>query len=303
MTCCPPMRPLDSRPHFVTHRRLLALENQRGNSVCKREVTMTVERELEARLALARKIARRAAEGTLAFFGRNDLTVEQKDDLSPVTVADREAELLLREEIAASFPGDGIEGEEFGVQDGTSAFRWLLDPIDGTKSFVSGVPLFGTMVAVLCENTPEIGVIEFPAIDESIFAARGQGAWHCRGDKAPIAARVSNIDRLSAGLFCTTELESFSSSERWTAFQNLQRTARLTRTWGDCYGYLLVATGRAELMIDPVLNLWDTAALMPILEEAGGSLTDFRGEKTIFGGEAVATNGRLLAEVLGLISP
>ena len=263
---------------------------------------MAAERELEARLALARKIARRAAEGTLAFFGRQDLEVEQKEDLSPVTVADREAEQLLRREIEASFPNDGIEGEEFGVQTGTSEFRWLLDPIDGTKSFVSGVPLFGTMVGVLCEDIPQIGVMEFPAIGESIYAARGQGAWHCRGGKPPIAARVSNVDLLSTGLFCTTGIESFASTGRLSIFQSLQQAARLTRTWGDCYGYLLVATGRAELMLDPVLNLWDTAALMPILEESGGTLTDFHGEKTIFGGEAVATNGQLLAEVLARIS-
>ena len=263
---------------------------------------MAAKTELEARLALALKIAHRAAEGTLAFFGRHDLVVEQKEDFSPVTVADREAEQLLRREIEASFPHDGIEGEEFGVQNGTSAFRWLLDPIDGTKSFVSGVPLFGTMVAVLCEDTPQIGVMDFPAIGESIYAARDQGAWHCRSGQPPVAARVSNVDRLSAGLFCTTGVESFASCGRFSIFQGLQHEARMTRTWGDCFGYLLVATGRAELMVDPILNLWDTAALMPILEESGGTLTDFRGEKTIFGGEAVATNGRLLTEVLELIS-
>ena len=263
---------------------------------------MAAERELETRLALARKIARRAAQGTLSFFGRHDLEVEQKEDLSPVTAADREAEQMLRREIEASFPNDGIEGEEFGVQTGTSGFRWLLDPIDGTKSFVSGVPLFGTMVGVLCEDVPQIGVMEFPALGESIYAARGQGAWHCRGDKPPIAARVSNVDRLSAGLFCTTGIDSFTSSGRLSIFQSLQQEARMTRTWGDCYGYLLVATGRAELMVDPILNLWDTAALMPILEESGGMLTDFQGEKTIFAGEAVATNGQLLSEVLARIS-
>ncbi|OUT65222.1 MAG: histidinol-phosphatase [Planctomycetaceae bacterium TMED10] len=260
------------------------------------------EREIEVRLELARQIAQEAADGTLAYFCSRDLKVEQKEDLSPVTIADREAERLLRKRIEASFPDDGIEGEEFGSQPGKSAFRWLLDPIDGTKSFVSGVPLFGTMVAVLCEDEPQIGVMEFPALGESIYAARGQGAWHSKVGKSPVASHVSAVDRLSYGLFCTTAIETFESTGRFHLFQSLQHRARLTRTWGDCYGYLLVATGRAELMVDPELNPWDTAALLPILEEAGGTLTDFSGEKTVFGGEAVATNGHIFPEVLKLIS-
>ena len=262
----------------------------------------SIEVEVANRLEYAREIAREAAEGTLTHFGKAGLRVDRKEDQTPVTVADREAEELLRNRIATAFPGDGIEGEEFGKQAGSTAFRWLLDPIDGTKSYISGVPLFGTMVAVLHQNEPQIGVIEFPALGESIFAARGEGAWHTEQGKSAVRATVSEVDALSESLFCTTAADGFEVCERSHVFAQLQSQTRLTRTWGDCYGYLLVATGRAELMIDPVLNPWDTAALMPILEEAGGTLTDFSGARTIFGGEAIATNGRLLPQVLELTS-
>jgi histidinol phosphatase-like enzyme (inositol monophosphatase family) len=262
----------------------------------------SLEQELASRLEFARSIAREAASTAFAYFGQSDLRVDRKEDQSPVTVADREAEELLRARIAFAFAGDSIEGEEYGKQAGTTAFRWLLDPIDGTKSFVSGVPLFGTMVAVLHEDEPQIGVIEFPALGESIFAAKGQGAWHSVGGGSAVRTTVSKIDQLSESLFCTTALDSFESSGRSEIFTALARQARITRTWGDCYGYLLVATGRADLMIDPILNPWDTAALMPILEESGGTLTDFSGRRTIFGGEAVATNGHLLSQTLELTS-
>ena len=259
--------------------------------------------EIGNRLKFACEIAREAALGTLAHYCRADLQIEQKKDLTPVTVADREAEQLLRERISAHFSLDGIEGEEFGQQTGSSAFRWILDPIDGTRSFVSGVPLYGTMVGVLYEEEPQIGVLEFPALAESIYAAKGQGAWHSTAGNAPQKAVVSTINALSEGLFCTTAVDTFTASGRDQIFAKLQQRAHMTRTWGDCYGYLLVATGRAELMVDPELNLWDTAALMPILEEAGGTLTDFSGRRTVNSGEAIATNGHILNEVLEIASP
>jgi histidinol phosphatase-like enzyme (inositol monophosphatase family) len=259
-----------------------------------------VENETALRLELARQIAHEAGQLTLQYFCGPDLTVDRKQDATPVTVADREAEQLLRHRISESFPDDGIVGEEFEEKKGSSAFRWLLDPIDGTKSFISGVPLYGTMVAVMRGAEPELGVIEIPPLGESIHAARGGGAWHKVGENRPVRACVSPVAVLSEGLFCTTQLSSFAGSQRADVFTRLQGRARLTRTWGDCYGYLLVATGRAELMVDPELNIWDTAALMPIVEEAGGTLTDFSGRRTVLGGEAVATNCRILKEVLEL---
>ncbi len=253
------------------------------------------------RLELARAIAREAGDLTLTYFCQDNYQVEWKLDASPVTVADREAEKLLRARIGAAFPNDAILGEELGEQGGTSGFRWILDPIDGTKSFISGVPLYGTMVGVEFEGRSVVGAVYIPGLRELIYAATGQGAWYCRGDAPPRAACVSEKATLGEGLFCTSDVKGFRDFDRAAAYDRLQATARLARTWGDCYGYLLVATGRAELMVDPRMNIWDCAALQPIMEEAGGTFTDWQGKPTIHACEAIATNGRILDEVLALV--
>lgn len=255
---------------------------------------------VRARLDAAVEMALAAGEVTLKYFQRGNFTVERKADRSPVTVADREAEQLLRQRIAQHFPDDGIVGEEFGESPGTSGYRWILDPIDGTKSFIFGVPLYGTMVGVELAQHSVIGVIHIPGLNECVYAAQGQGCWYSRGGAAPVAARVSSTERLASGLFITSQVDSFAARGAQEAFEALQREAYVTRTWGDCYGYLLVATGRAEVMIDPMMNVWDAAAVQPILEEAGGSFTDWRGNRTIYAGEAVGTNGRVLDEVLAV---
>lgn len=259
------------------------------------------KQELLERQALAVEAAREAARLTLSYFRQDGLAVEWKHDASPVTIADREAEQLLRQRISARFADDGILGEEFGEQPGTSGFRWILDPIDGTKSFVSGVPLYGTLVGVEFDGRSRVGVIVIPALDECAYAAEAAGAWHAIGAQAPRPARVSPKARLADGLFCTSEVRTYTQAGRADAFDRLQTRAWLTRTWGDCYGYLLVATGRAEVMVDPKMNVWDCAALQPILEEAGGTFTDWAGNRTIHAGESVATNGRVLDEVLELL--
>ena len=257
--------------------------------------------ELTARLDLALAAAREAGQLTLGYFSRSDLAVELKADDSPVTIADREAEELLRARISAMFPDDAILGEEFPERPGTSGFRWILDPIDGTKSFIHGVPLYGTLVAVEFERRSVVGVIAIPALDECVYAAVGQGAWHVRGGGPPVRARVSQASQLADSLFCTSDDTHWRGCGRQTALERLQAAARLSRTWGDCYGYFLVATGRAELMVDPVMSVWDAAALQPVLEEAGGTFTNWRGEPTIHSGEGIATNGKILAEVLSLV--
>ncbi|HEX3654602.1 MAG TPA: histidinol-phosphatase [Pirellulales bacterium] len=259
------------------------------------------QQEILDRQALAIEAAREAGRLTLNYFRQEGLAVQWKHDASPVTVADREAEQHLRQRIAAAFPNDGILGEEFGEQPGTSGYRWILDPIDGTKSFVSGVPLYGTLVGVELEGRSRLGVIVMPALDEYAYAAEGAGAWYVVGAQAARPARVSAKRRLAEGLFCTSEIRTFSERGRADAFQRIQSQAWLTRTWGDCYGYLLVATGRAEAMVDPKMNVWDCAALQPILEQAGGTFTDWSGNPTIHAGESVATNGQLLDEVLELL--
>lgn len=264
------------------------------------EQTDDIRKEIAARLELARQIAHEAGQLTLRYFRNSDLLVERKSDQSPITIADREAEELLRKRIMAAFADDGIVGEEFDEKPGTSRFQWMLDPIDGTKSFICGVPLYGTMVGVTRDDLAVIGVIEIPALGESIHAATDCGAWYSTQGQAPVRAAVSKVDQLKESLFCTTEIDTFDQTGRTTVFDQLQGRARLTRTWGDCYGYVLVATGRAEVMIDPQLSVWDTTALKPIVEEAGGTLTDFQGRPTVFSGEAVATNGRVVDEVLAI---
>lgn len=253
--------------------------------------------DLTTRLEAAVAFARRAGDFTLTHFQRDDLAVETKSDASPVTVADRGAEQLLRAAIAATFPHDAILGEEFGEQSGTSGYRWILDPIDGTKSFISGVPLYGTLIGIERDGRSVVGVIHLPALAETAYAAVGGGAWYVKGSAAPRRAHVSK-KTLSDGLFLTSEVKNFHKIDRADAYDRLQQAARITRSWGDAYGYLLVAVGRAEVMVDPMMHVWDCAALQPVIEEAGGTFTDWQGVPTIHSGNAVATNGVAFEEVL-----
>lgn len=258
-------------------------------------------KQLLHRLEVARAAAAEAGRLTLKYFRRADLAVERKADASPVTVADREAEQLLRERIGTAFPDDAILGEEFPDRPGTSGCRWILDPIDGTKSFIHGVPLYGTLVGMEHDSQSVLGIICIPALDECVYAAKGHGAWYTGGSAPPAQARVSTTATLSDGLFCTSEVISFARRGAMNVYERLQNTARLTRTWGDCYGYMMVATGRAELMVDPIMNVWDAAAILPILQEAGGTFTDWKGQPTIHSGEGVATNGHVLNETLEIM--
>lgn len=256
--------------------------------------------ELKDRLSLALEIAAEAGRLTLAHFCRADLVVDHKSDDSPVTVADREAEAHLRRRIAAAFPGDGVLGEEMGESAGASGWRWILDPIDGTKSFIHGVPLYGTLIGVENVGQPQLGVIHLPALEETVYAMRGGGAWWSRPGGPERAAHVSSCARLAEGLFTTTSTATYEQGGRRAVYDALQSRARLTRSWGDCYGYALVATGRAEVMVDPRMAVWDAAAMLPILEEAGGTFTDWNGVARVDGGEGIATNGLVLDDVLAI---
>jgi histidinol phosphatase-like enzyme (inositol monophosphatase family) len=261
------------------------------------------QRDIQDRMELAVAAARAAGAVTLEWFRQDALEVQRKGDGSPVTAADRAAETLLREQIAAAFPDDAILGEEFGETPGTSPYRWVLDPIDGTKSFISGVPLYTTLVAVMAGDEPLIGVIYAPATEELVFAAAGQQTMYAQGADQPAPTRVSQVDRLADAAFVTTELDTFDrigpDGARHVCDQ-LEAACRLTRTWGDAYGYLLVATGRADVMVDPMLNLWDAACLQPIIEGAGGHFSDWQGRPTVHSGNAVATNRQLAGLVLSI---
>ena len=251
--------------------------------------------QLSSILDVARQVAWTGGRHTLAYW-RNRAALEGrvdiKEDGSPVTVADREAESVMRSLIEKRFPEHGIVGEEYGTKEGTSGTRWILDPIDGTKTFVAGVPLYGTLVGVEIEGEPAAGVIYIPALDEMVSAAVGLGcAINGR------ACRVSDTAALADALVCCTD-EAESRARGDGGWNALQSRVRLTRGWGDCYGYVLVATGRADVMVDPAMAAWDCAALIPIIEEAGGRFTSWSGERTIYGGDAFATNGKLYDAVL-----
>lgn len=238
-------------------------------------------------LEAVEEVARHTAEVAHRFF-RSCLAIETKSDGSPVTVADRTAEQAARDWISARFCDDGILGEELGSLRPEGRRRWILDPIDGTKSFVHGVPLWGTLVAVCEDERILAGAACFPAVAETIAAAPGLGCWW-NGSRA----RVSEVSDIAEATVLTTDERFRERPDRADGWRRLSERALTSRTWGDCYGYLLLVTGRAEVMVDPVMNPWDAAALLPAVVEAGGVFTDWSGNATAFGGSAVATNAGL----------
>jgi histidinol-phosphatase len=244
----------------------------------------------------AAEAAARVAGGVALGHYRRGVTVETKGDGTPVSVADRQAEEAVRAWLEARFPKDGILGEELGVARPEARRRWLVDPIDGTKTFVRRVPLWGTLVALVEGEEVLAGAAYFPAVDELVVAARGGG---CRWNGEP--ARVSNVSQLSLATVLATDEQFAGNAVQRQCFGRLAEKAALTRSWGDCYGYLLVATGRAEVMVDGVMAPWDAAALKPIIEEAGGVFTDWQGTRTAFGGNSIATNGPLSQAVRALL--
>lgn len=256
----------------------------------------------EGRLTAMIEIARAAGHHTLKYFRSDALVVDAKTDDSPVTIADREAEQLVRQLVAERFPDDTLQGEEFAEQTGTSRYRWVVDPIDGTKSFVCGVPLYSTLLALECDGKPLGGAIFIPALDEIIVAATGQGSWLRSDDQSPwVRTAVSSKTDISQAVFVTSQVDTYAERDAADAYERVERAAWITRSWGDGYGYLLVATGRADIMIDPICNAWDVGAILPVVTEAGGEFTDWKGVGTIRGGDGVGTNGKLHAEVLKLL--
>jgi histidinol-phosphatase len=246
-------------------------------------------------LEFAVEVAWRAGRITLAHY-QTGIAAETKPDDSPVTMADRDAERIVRDLIRTRFPADGIVGEEMASEREGADRRWIIDPIDGTRSFVRGVPLYGVLIALEEEGDPVLGVAHFPALNETVYAARSLGCWW-NGRRA----LVSETTKLADALVVTSDAEHPARAGRSESWQRLRAGFGLCRTWGDCYGYVLVATGRADVMLDPVMNVWDCAALLPVLEEAGGTFTDWQGRRTIHSGNALATNGALFCEVMQII--
>lgn len=247
-------------------------------------------------LELSQEFARSAGDITLKHFGRA-LEPETKGDGTPVTIADREAEAFLRTSIEARFPDHGILGEEFGETNPGAHVRWVLDPIDGTKTFVRGVPLYGVLIGIEIGKEPVVGVAHFPGLGETVAAARGEGCF-----RDGVRVRVSEASDLSRATVLTTDTTAFLDPALSAGWEELARRAELSRTWGDCYGHALVATGRAEVMVDPVLSPWDAAPFVPILTEAAGRFTDLEGNPGALGGSGVSTNGILHREVMEILS-
>lgn len=252
--------------------------------------------ETSTLLGAVEEAARLGGSMALGYF-RKTLQIETKRDGSLVTQADRAVEMKLREWIGEKFPEDGVLGEEFAEHNPGAERRWIIDPIDGTFSFAHGVPLWGTLIAVARGEHVIAGAIHCPATGELVCAANGEGAW-----SNGVRCTVSDAAQLSDATVLTTDIRFAASPDKAAAWRALAQQAKTVRGWSDCYGYLLVATGRADVMIDAAMSPWDAAALVPVLEEAGGVFTDWRGRRTAFGGDGIATNSLLGDEVRTVIS-
>jgi len=238
------------------------------------------------------EIAGIGGDSTLKFF-KQSYDLEFKKDNSPVTSADRNAEKLMRNAIKSRFPTHGIIGEEFGKENEDAEFVWVLDPIDGTRSFIHGVPFYTTLIGILVNGKPEVGVIYAPALNEMVSAATGTG---CYLNREKVSVR--NCESLENATFLTTDIEHIHKHNFTKPFEKLLSSTRMHRTWGDAYGHMMVATGRADIMFDPILNIWDAAALVPVIKEAGGVYVDVRGNETIDNGSAISTQPALKNEIL-----
>ncbi len=256
-----------------------------------------MKENLRALLDFAMETAYLAGRLTLGYY-QAGLQPDFKADDSPVTIADKKAEELIRARIEKNFPRHEILGEEFGHGEKFqhASHRWVIDPIDGTKSFTRGVPLYSVLIGLEIENTVEVGVAYFPALDEMIAGAMGEGCWW-NGRRA----RVSDVSDLSRAYVAFSDPRLFDNHNRRAEWERIKNATYFRGGWGDAYGYLLIATGRAEVMLDPIMDAWDCGPFPPILSEAGGYFGDWKGNRTIWGNEALGTTNVLLPQVLRLI--
>lgn len=241
--------------------------------------------------------ARLGGAHTLRHF-RTSMEVIRKSDRSPVTVADREAEWIIREAILARYPDHGIIGEEHGVVNPDARIQWILDPIDGTMSFIHGIPLYTTLIGVTVDSVPTVGIIYAPAMEELCDAALGLGT-RLNGT----TVRVRPTTDLAEATFLTTDHHNLVKHGRAGAFERLAAACQVHRSWGDAYGHMMVATGRADLMLDPILNVWDAAALLPCVTEAGGVYMDLNGNADIHTGNGISCVPGIKDAVLNLLHP
>jgi histidinol-phosphatase len=247
------------------------------------------------RYDLAVEAAQKAGDLARTYY-ESTFEVEHKHDSSPVTIADKSAEKLIRDAVTAAFPNDGFLGEEFGDQPGSSGYRWIIDPIDGTKSFIRHVPIWATLVGLEYRGEQIGGVVYIPVFGMTYRALRGDGAYHNER-----RVRVSDVNSLAESSMCYSSMGWFTRAGREHCFHNLYKLTKRQRGHGDFYGFVLVAEGAADIMLEHGVNPWDVAATKAIVEEAGGSFTDWTGKPTIHTPDVLATNGKLHADVLAVL--
>lgn len=256
-----------------------------------------MNKNIENYLQYAVEVAEEAGRLTLDYF-QTAMQAEFKDDDSPVTIADRKTEELIRERITKRFPDHAIIGEEFGGQKQIEKSHcWYIDPIDGTKAFIRGVPLYGVLIGLEIEGRVEVGVVNFPALDEIVYSATGGGTY-LNGQRVNVL-ETSRLDRSMVGC---TDPHTFETTGQGVVWKRIQKATYYRTGWSDAYGHALVATGRLELMVDPIMNPWDCGPFPVILREAGGYFGDWYGNETIHSSSALSTTQRLLPEVLELIN-
>ena len=240
-------------------------------------------------------LAEKSGEVIRPYFGKADLAVELKEDQTLVTQADRQAEAVMRDLIRKRYPEHGILGEEFGLENLSAEFVWSLDPIDGTLSFARGCPLFGTLIGLLHGGAPILGAINHPVLNQLCIGNNTETTINGR------TVRLREVHHLSEAMLLTTDLASVDNHRR-KGFEELLRRIRLYRTWGDCYGYLLVASGGADIMLDPMMNPWDILPLIPVIQGANGVITTWSGTDASQGNSCVAANKTLHPQVLQILN-
>ncbi len=253
--------------------------------------------DLEPYRALMIELALKSGEFIRPYFANPALEVETKEDATPVTIADRGAEELMRGMIAAKFPSHGIAGEEFGATNESAEFVWVLDPIDGTKAFAAACPLFGTLIALQYHGQPILGAIHQPVLKQLLIGDGKTAELDGR------RVRIRPCADIESSTLLTSDPLNPAKFQDGPAFDALAQRARIVRTWGDCYGYLLVATGWADIMCDPIMNPWDIQALVPVIRGAGGVITDWQGGDPVNADSIVAAAPALHAQVIAALNP
>jgi histidinol phosphatase-like enzyme (inositol monophosphatase family) len=241
------------------------------------------------------QLAEESARIILQYY-RKEISISTKSDDSPVTIADKMAEEKMRELIIEQYPDHGILGEELGSYNPDAEYQWILDPIDGTRSFICGTPLFGTLIALLKNGEPVLGAMNFPVLGQFYLGDNSQTSLNNR------VVQMRKIKYLNEAVLLTTDLQNIEKYQHITRFRNLVEQIHLFRTWGDCFGYSLLAGGFADIMVDPVMSAWDIMALIPIIKGAGGDITDYAGNDPAKGNSIIAASPALHKQVIEILN-